>query len=541
VTAQTNADQTTEQTSDAIIIGAGHNGLAAAIHLAHKGWSVTVVEAAAEPGGAVKTRELTLPGFRHDVCAMNLSMFAGSAFYRHYQNALTAHGLELLPAPHCFASVFRDDTWLGVGSDAAATAAQIEHLSPRDAQAWQTMLADFAKTAPHLFAVLGSCMPSWSLIRVLWRAWRQLGRQGVLDLLRLVLSSPRDFLDAHFESDKLKTMMAAWGLHLDFAPDTAGGALFPWLESMSNQAFGMVIGKGGADTIIRAMTSLLQSKGGQVLLNAPVQTILTEKIRGKTREKYHAQGVVLADGRRLTARRAVIANLNPRLVFGKLLPAGTCPPAFESRVEKFRSGPATLMLHLALDSLPHWRAGTALQRYAYVHIAPDLAMMNTVMTQALDGLLPGEPALVIGQPTAIDASRAPDGKHILWVQVRVVPARIRGDALGKVEGKDWATVKHAFAERVLDIIERHAPKLRQKILAQTVYSPQDLEAENPSLIGGDSLSGSHHLDQNFLFRPMAGASRYRTPVDALWMCGASTWPGAGTGAGSGWLLGQKLT
>jgi len=208
-------------------------------------------------------------------------MFAGSSFYKRYQTELAAHGLALVPAPHCFASVFRDDDWLGVGTDVDATTAHIERLCPHDARAWRDMLADFARTAPHLFAVLGSRMPSWGLARVLWRAWRQLGRQGALQLLRLVLSSPRDFLDAHFDNDKVKAMMAAWGLHLDFAPDTAGGALFPYLESMSNQAFGMVIGQGGADTIIRAMTGLLHARGGQVLTDARVASITVENGRAQ--------------------------------------------------------------------------------------------------------------------------------------------------------------------------------------------------------------------------------------------------------------------
>ncbi|WP_226954487.1 phytoene desaturase family protein [Mesopusillimonas faecipullorum] len=519
-------------TYDAVVIGAGHNGLAAAVHLVHKGWKVAVVEANEAPGGAVKTRELTLPGYRHDLCAMNLSMFAGSAFFNHYKQELTAHGLDFVPAPHCFASVFRDDTFLGVGTDVEQTVAGIAALSPADAQAWREMLADFSRVAPHLFGVLGAPMPSRALAPVLWRAWRQLGTQGVYGMLRLVLSSPRDFLDAHFENDKLKAMMAAWGLHLDFAPDTAGGAMFPYLESMSNQAFGMVIGKGGADTIINAMTGLLRAKGGELMLGTPVSEV---KLQNK-----HAQGVVLADGRFLAAKRAVIANVNPQLVFGKLVPPGTCPPVFEKNVRKFRPGPGAMMMHLALSGLPDWKAGEALKQYAYVHIAPDMAMMSKVMTQALDGQLPEEPALVVGQPTAIDPGRAPDGHHVLWVQVRVVPGEIRGDALGQITERDWASAKHAYAERVLDIIERYAPGLRGKILGQAVYSPADLEAENPNLIGGDSLSGSHHLDQNFLFRPVAGYSRYQTPLSALYLCGASTWPGAGTGAGSGFMLANML-
>uniref|UniRef100_A0A1I8AEJ1 Pyridine nucleotide-disulfide oxidoreductase domain-containing protein 2 n=1 Tax=Steinernema glaseri TaxID=37863 RepID=A0A1I8AEJ1_9BILA len=272
--------------------------------------------------------------------------------------------------------------------------------------------------------------------------------------MQLLLATPRDFLDRHFESDSLKAMMAAWGLHVDFTPDTAGGALFPYLESMANQAFGMVIGQGGADTIIRAMTSLLQELGGELLLNAPVQTIEQENGR--------ASGVVLVDGRRLKARKAVIANLNPQLVFGHLVQSAAVPKDYQKKVDAFRPGLGTMMIHLALDGLPDWKAGAELQRFSYVHLAPDMAMMSRVYAEAAAGLLPAEPVLV------------------------------------------------------------------------------DLEQFNANLIGGDNLSGSHHLDQNFFFRPVAGYSKYKTPIKDLYLCGASTWPGAGTGAGSGYMLANLL-
>jgi phytoene dehydrogenase-like protein len=198
------------------------------------------------------------------------------------------------------------------------------------------------------------------------------------------------------------------------------------------------------------------------------------------------------------------------------------------------------MIHLAVDRLPDWRAGAALQSFAYVHVAPDLAMMARVYAEACAGLLPAEPVLVVGQPTAIDPTRAPSGKHVLWVQVRVLPAEIKGDALGVIGARDWDVAKEPYADRVMAILERYAPGLRSSVLARAIFSPRDLERENPNLIGGDSLSGSHHLDQNFLFRPAAGWSRYRTPVRSLYLCGASTWPGAGTGAGSGFMLGKML-
>jgi len=519
-------------TYDAVVIGAGHNGLASAIHLASQGWSVAVVEGHAEPGGAVKTREATLPAFRHDLCAMNLSMFAGSAFFAQYKEQLLTQGLALVPAQHCFASVFRDGTFLGVGSDLEETVSGIHALSPSDAEAWRRMFTEFGSDAPHIFGLLGSTMPSPAAAKVIWKAWREKGTSWLLETARMLMSSPRDFLDARFENEKVKATMSAWGLHLDFSPDVAGGALFPYLESMANQAFGMVIGKGGADTIIKSMCGLLAAKGGELILGTPVEHV---EISGGT-----ATGVRLRDGRTITARKAVISNAHPKLLFGKLVDADSSRTDFDRKISSFRAGPGTMMLHLAMDSLPDWVAGESLKSYAYVHVAPDLDMMSRVYSEALAGLLPAEPALVVGQPTAIDPSRAPVGKHVLWIQVRVLPAKIKGDAAGKIAATDWDQAKDAYADRVIDLLERYAPGLQGKILGRSVFSPLDLERENPNLIGGDNLAGSHHLDQNFLFRPVIGYSRYKTPIKSLYMCGASTWPGAGTGAGSGFLLAKML-
>jgi phytoene dehydrogenase-like protein len=199
-----------------------------------------------------------------------------------------------------------------------------------------------------------------------------------------------------------------------------------------------------------------------------------------------------------------------------------------------------MMIHLALSGLPDWNAGAELQRFAYVHLAPGYQVMSTAYAEVMSGLLPREPVLVVGQPTAIDPSRAPAGKHVLWVQVRVLPSTIRGDAAGMISATHWDEAKELYADRVIALIERYAPGVSGKILARTVMSPLDLERENPNLIGGDSLSGSHHLDQNFLFRPVFGWSRYATPVKGLYLVGASTWPGGGLNAGSGFMLAKML-
>ncbi len=523
---------TEPKTYDAVIVGAGHNGLAAAIHLAKRGWRVAVYEDNAEAGGAIKTRALTLPGFRHDLCAMNLSMFAGSPFLKEYGEALGRHGLAFAPAEDCFASVFNDGTWFGVSKTLAQTLDRLHAINPHDAESWQRMLQQFGNDAPHIFGLLGNTMPSWAAAKVVWQAWRKMGTAWVFDMLRFLLSSPRTWLDASFENPKVKATLGAWGMHLDFAPDIAGGALFPYLESMANQAFGMVIGKGGADTMIMAMTAYLKELGGELHLSTPV----TEIISGQGK----ADGVILAGGQRITARKAVIANVTPWVLFNRLLPSGSGNVGLDAKFKNFRPGPGTMMLHLALNSPLDWKAGEALSKFAYVHIAPSFDYMTSAYTQAMDGLLPKAPVLVVGQPTAIDPSRAPAGKHVLWVQVRVLPKHIKGDAANVIAGLEWSAIKETYAERVLDIIETYAPGTRSKIIGRAVFSPDDLESENPCLIGGDNLSGSHHLDQNFLFRPVAGYSRYKMPIGKLYMCGAATWPGAGTGAGSGYLLGKML-
>jgi phytoene dehydrogenase-like protein len=519
-------------TYDAIVIGAGHNGLAAAVHLATKGWKVAVVEAANEAGGSVKTREVTLPGFRHDLFATNLGLFAGSPFFAAYKDKLIAQGLAFVTADDCFASAFPDDTWLGVNRDVVVTAKRIAQFSAPDAVRWRSMLAEFAGDAPHIFALLGMPMPSWAAARAIWTMYRAKGGAWIGDLIRLVLSSPREFLDAHFESDKLKAMMATWGMHLDFAPDVAGGALFAYLESMAEQSFGMALGQRGADTIVRALVGCLKAAGGELLLGRTVEAIEQAGER--------ATGVRLVDGERLTAQRAVIANVHPRLVFGGLLAKDGRRATFDARVARFRSGPSTMMIHLALSGLPDWKAGKELQRFAYVHLAPSYAVMTSAYTEGMSGLLPREPVLVVGQPTVVDPSRAPAGQHVLWVQVRVLPAQIRGDAAGEIMATHWDDAKEAYADRVIALIERYAPCLSSKILGRAVMSPLDLERENPNLIGGDSVSGSHHLDQNFMFRPVFGWSRYATPVKGLYLVGASTWPGGGLNAGSGFMLAKML-
>lgn len=518
---------------DAVIVGAGHNGLATAIILARAGWSVLVLERNLEAGGAVRTAEVTLPGFRHDLYAANLNLFAGSPFFAEFGEQLAAHGLEFAPSSKPFSSVFPGDRFIGVSTDLDETLGAIGRFSEEDAAAWRELFDWFGAIAPHLFPLLGTPLPSAGAVRTLVAGARALGRDWPFDLTRLVLQSTREFVEEHFETREVQALCAAWGMHLDFPPDVAGGALFPFLETFADSANGMVLGRGGARAMIDAQVSLLESLGGEVRLGSPVRQILVEGGR--------ATGVEVEGGVRITARRAVIANLTPKVLFGGLLTGAPLPDRFRRRVDRFKHAPGTMMVHLAMSDLPSWRGDPAGREYAYVHIAPYMEDMSLAYHQAVSGLLPERPMLVVGQPTSIDPTRAPDGKHVLWVQVRVVPGSIRGDAAGTIAARAWNEAKEPYADRVLDIIEEYAPGTRDKVLARHVLAPADLEADNPNLIGGDSLGGSHHLMQHFFLRPFPGWTKYRTPITDLYMCGAGTWPGAGVGAGSGHLLGKQLT
>jgi len=518
---------------DAVVIGAGHNGLAAAVMLAEAGWKVGVFEANSEPGGAVRTEEVTLPGFRHDLFAANLNLFAGSRFAARYGSQLEEHGLEYAPASKPFASVFPDERYLGVTTDSTETNDMVAGFSGDDALAWTRLASRFDEIAPHLFPLLGVPLPSPSAIKTLASGTRSLGRRWIPELARLALQSTREFTDEHFETPEVKALVASWGMHLDFAPDISGGALFPFLETFASAANGMVLGKGGARSLIDALVSLLESLGGEIHLGRRVEEVVINEDA--------ASGVLLDDGEVVTATQAVIANLTPPVLFGDLVPEASQPESFRRRVRNYRQGPGTMMIHLALDDLPRWRAGEGLREYSYVHIGPYMDDMALAYQQAVGGLLPARPTLVVGQPTAIDPTRAPEGKHILWVQVRMVPGRITGDANNEIDDSDWDTVGEQYADRVIGQIEEYAPGLAGDILGRHVLTPKDLESYNPNLIGGDSLGGSHHLMQHFGLRPFPGWTRYKTPVSHLYMCGAGTWPGAGVGAGSGYLLGKMLS
>jgi phytoene dehydrogenase-like protein len=357
-------------------------------------------------------------------------------------------------------------------------------------------------------------------------------RAAVFDLRDVIFGSPRQLVDRFFRTDEAKGVLLPWAFHLDFGPDVRGGAAFAFLAAASAHLNGLAVAQGGAGAIATTLRRLIEDRGGIFCTRTEVTEVLVEGGR--------AVGVRTAGGDILTAARAVIANLTPRLLFGRLLPARWVPARVRTRALEFRYGPGVFMVHLALSRHLAWKAGEDLHRFMYVHLNGKADEIAATYAQCMSGLLPTRPVIVVSQPTYADPSRAPTGSAVMRLQVRAVPALIAGDAAASIRARDWVGAKEAFADRVVAQLEELAPAVRHAILARHVMSPDDFERENPNLIGGDCVSGSHHLDQNYLARPFPGCTRYRTPVERLFIVGASTWPGGGVNATSGYLAAADL-
>jgi phytoene dehydrogenase-like protein len=321
-------------------------------------------------------------------------------------------------------------------------------------------------------------------------------------------------------------------LHSGLGPDEASSGFMAQVIGVAIELGGMPVPRGGGGKLVEALAGIVRDAGGTCETGREVEHIIVTGGR--------ATGVRTADGQEAQATRAVLANVTPQQLYGDLLGAQG-PMASEAR--RFRFGRGEMQIHFALSEPPDWQGDERLRRTAIVHLTPGLDGVSRAVNEAERGLLPAEATVVVGQPLAVDPSRAPEGRSILWIQLQEVPSRPKGDASGELDIGDGAwteELREHYADRIQARIAAHAPNLESAILRRVVLSPADIAGANPNMPGGDIYSGSCALDQNLLWRPRPGLPGHRTHVEGLWHIGASTHPGPGLGAGSGTLVAKEL-
>jgi phytoene dehydrogenase-like protein len=420
-----------------------------------------------------------------------------------------------------------------------ANVAEFDRFAPGDGAAWQRQFDEFMADADVSFGVLGTELWSPSGLGLGQRMLRRFGRRGLLDFAGHALATCRDWTTATFRSEQAHGLLAPWVLHTGLGPENAVSGFMTQVIACAIQLGGMPVPVGGGVRLVEALAGIVRDAGGELRTNADVERIAVSSGR--------ATGVVLADGEAVGASRGVIAGVTPTQLYGSLLTDARVPDDVRSAAERYRYGRAGMQIHIAMDEPPRWKGPDAerLARTAIVHVTSGLDGVSRAVNEAERGLLPAEATIVAGQPCAVDRSRAPDGKWIVWIQLQELPAgRVKGDAAGELDVGDgtWTEeLREAYADRIVVRLGDSIENLASATAKRVVLSPADLEALNPNLVAGDIYAGSCALDQNLLWRPFAQAPGHRTPVDGLWHVGASTHPGPGLGAGSGYLVAKELT
>ncbi len=519
-------------TADVIIVGGGHNGLVCAFYLARAGLKTTVLERRDIVGGAAVTEEFH-PGFRNSTASYTVSLLNPKVIA---DMELARHGLVIVERGMANFLPLDDRHYLAVG--AGRTHAEVAKFSARDAARLDAYGARLGAIADVLRAMvlvappnmisgridggIAAVLGEWVKSGVLARRLSKLDLTARRDLLALFSQSAGDWLDGWFESDPIKAALGFDGVVGAYASPYTPGTAYVLLHHV----FGEVNGKkgawgharGGMGAISDAMAAACAENGVSIRTGETVGEILIEK--GK------AIGVVTAKGERVMAR-AVAGNLNPKLLFQNLVDADLLPADFRERIDRYRCGSGTFRMNLALSAPPKFAclpvAGDHLT--AGIIMAPSLAYMDRAYADARSLGWSRAPIVEMLVPSMVDEGLAPAGAHVASLFCQHVAPRLP-------DGRSWDDHRDEVADLMIDTVEGFAPGFRQSVIGVKTLSPLDLERDF-GLVGGDIFHGQLTLDQLFSARPVLGHGAYRSPIKALYMCGAGTHPGGGVSGAPG--------
>jgi len=514
-----------------VVIGAGPNGLVAANVLADAGWQVTVLEANDSPGGAVRTAEVTAPGFRNDLFSAFFPFTAASPVIARLD--LGHFGLRWTHAPAVLAHplVGRPAAVLHRTIDDTVEALAVHHRG--DANMFREIYTQWTAVADPLIASLLSPFPP---IRAGARLARAAGVDGLRELARLALIPLRRFVEETFDADAAALLLAGSALHADLTLDTAGSALFGWLLVCLGQQFGFPVPVGGAGGITDALVRRSLARGIDIQCGRRVDRVLVTDGR--------ARGVQIIDGDRVEARHAVLADCDARALYIDLIGADELPPRFVARLARVQRSSATFKVDWALGDRIPW-LDPAVAGAGTVHVADSLEELSVTSMQLSTSTVPDRPFLLVGQMSTADPTRSPPGTESAWAYTHV-PAHVSADAGGEVRGTWDRNDCERFATRMEQRIEIHAPGFRNRIIARHVMAPPDLARRNANLVNGDISGGTAQLHQQAIFRPVPGWARPETPIRRLYLASASAHPGGavhgacGANAARAAILGRRL-
>lgn len=513
---------------DHVIIGSGINALVAGALLALKGDRVLLLEREATPGGCLRTEEITLPGFHHDVMAATWVLFmtspAGAALGPH----LARHGFDYCHTPHPTAVIRPNGEALVLTTNRAQNISTFNALASGDGDQHATDVTGIEADAPFLFALLGGSLWSWKTARLFWGQVRKRGLRGLASWFGRGLVPARSWLETGYASPLVQALYAPWVLHCGLTPESTYSGQMGKVIAFALEAAGAPVVKGGSGRAVQAFRALIEEKGGEIRCNADVDRI---SVFGAVR------GVELADGEEIPCK-SVLASVTPGQLQGRLLRDMKLPED-RAAAKAFRHGRGNFQLHYALDRPPEWLS-PGLEQTALIHLADGIDSVSKSANEAERGMLPETPTICVGQPHVLDPSRCPPGKAVLWIQIPDAPRTIKGDAAGQISAVNWGEAKEAFADRIEALLRPHIRDFDAIKLARKAYSPSDLKQMNINLVGGDPYGGQCSIEQFFLFRPYPHSTNGTGMVPGLIHIGASTHPGPGLSGGSGFLAAKRL-
>ncbi|HEU4701140.1 MAG TPA: NAD(P)/FAD-dependent oxidoreductase [Conexibacter sp.] len=504
---------------DAVVIGAGHNGLVAANVLAEHGWRVLVLEEQPAPGGAVQSGELAEPGFTSDLFSAFYPLAAASPALHAME--LERFGVRWRRAPLPVAHPQPDGRCAVLSLDVDETAASLERFAAGDGERWRSFYEIWEQAGgPFMDALLRPFPP----LRGSARLAAALGPSGLLRFARFALLPVRRMAEERFRGEGAGWLLAGNALHADLTPDSAGGGLFGWVLCGLGQQHGFPVPEGGAGRLIEALLARLRTFGGELACGASVQRVL---VRGG-----RAVGVRLADGSEISAARGVLASTVAPRLYRELVGAQHLPRDVVADLDRFQLDNGTVKVDWSLDAPIPWLAEAA-RRAGTLHVADGIDALTRTTAQLARGAIPDEPFLVMGQYAPVDPTRMPAGREVAWAYTHV-PQRVRGDAGPDGLTGAWDERETArFVARVEAQIERRAPGFQSLIRRRHVFTPPTLEAANRNLLGGAVNQGTAQIHQQVVFRPLPGLARPTTPLRGLWLAGASAHPGGGVHGAAG--------